>query len=101
MQHHSTRSHRVTTQKKRITDQQHNKMMVMMKHSPLLISLGIVSLLLGSIVCEVTLPEETVVERNLVSEKVTYNSILKEHKRPAEHSPKAFDGKTLAYVTPW
>jgi hypothetical protein len=45
---------------------------------------------------------KTVHERGLVTEKITYRSILNENKKYySDTTIKNFQGTTLAYVTPW
>jgi len=47
--------------------------------------------------------EESVYERNLVNEHMTYGEVMKHHKAYSTKNMKQknFEGHTLAYVTPW
>ena len=47
--------------------------------------------------------KETVYERNLVSEQMTYGEVMEHHKSYSTKNMKQknFEGHTLAYVTPW
>lgn len=63
---------------------------------------GLVILAIGVYSLEIEYSEQTVHERELVSDQVTVKSIIREHDKPSQNiGEKNFKGTTLAYVTPW